>query len=671
MIQRVGLYLLLAFPALAQSRVNVVTPGTGSGIGPCQNFYQYACANWMASNPIPKEDASWGRFNEIRERNIATLHYILEAARGANPNRSAVNREIGDYYESCMDTATIERRGTSGLDAGMASIAAVDSSKSLLAAIVGLHKKGINAFWAFSSQPDFEDSKMTLAGLAQAGLSLPGRSYYFRQDERSAMLRDKLKQHITAMFTLLGDSPERASAQAGVILKLETQIAQNALERQDQIDPKKTNHKLTVERLAALMPHFDWRGYFKAMQSPAFRNLNVQSPEYLQGVDAVLANSSLEALKAYLRWRLLNKSAGALSARFVDLDFAFYGKTLSGVEALKPRWWRCAMFTDAQLGEALGQEFAARTFGAAGKDKIVALVHELEVSLEEDIREVPWMSDATRSQAIVKLKKLTRKIAYPDRWIDYSSVKISRDDFLANVQHLNAFLVTRDLAKIGKPVDAGEWDMTPPTVNAYYDPPTNSINFPAGILQPPLFSITADDAQNLGGIGVIVGHELTHGYDNNGRRFDAGGNLRDWWTAADDKAFQDRAQCFIDEYGEFDFAADLKGNGQLTLGENIADNGGIRIAYRTLQRLLARTPGAADRRDANGLTPEQRFFMAFGQSWCQNLREETARNLTLTDEHSPAQWRVNGTVQNMPEFQQAFGCSTGQAMVRAPACRVW
>ncbi len=663
--------LLLSFPAVAQVGAKAAPNSSGGGISPCQDFYQYACGNWMAGNPIPKEEASWGRFNEIRERNINSLRDILENARAPKPDRSAINREIGDYYASCMDTAAIERRGASGLDKDMALIAAVDSPKSMLAAIVRLHRKAIYAFWAFSSQPDFENSKVALADVSQAGLSLPGRSYYFRQDERSAMLRRKLKEHISVMFALLGDPPERASAQAGVILKLETQIAQNALERQDQIDPKKTSHKLTVDRLAALMPHFDWAAYLQAMQSPDFRDLNVRSPEYLQGVDGVLANSSLDDLKTYLRWRLLTNAAYTLPENFVNAEFDFYGKTLSGVEVLKPRSWRCATSADAHLGEALGQEFAARSFGAAGKEKMKALVHELEISLEQDIREVSWMSDATRSQALAKLKKLTRKIGYPERWIDYSSVKIARDDYLGNAQRLSAFLDARELAKIGKPVDAGEWDMTPPTVNAYYEPPTNSINFPAGMLQPPLFSLTADDARNLGGIGIVIGHELTHGYDNNGRRFDADGNLRDWWTAADDQGFQDRAQCFIDEYGSFDFAPGLKGNGQLTLGENIADNGGMRIAYRTLQRLLARTPNAREQRDANGFTPEQRFFMAFGQSRCQNLRDEAARNLTLTNEHSLGRWRVNGTVQNMTEFQEAFGCSAGQAMVRAPACRVW
>ncbi len=448
-------------------------------------------------------------------------------------------------------------------------------------------------------------------------------------------------------------------------------MAQKALDRQDQINPKKTQHKLTLKELAALTPHFDWTAYFRAMKSPDFVVVNVRAPEYLRSLDPLIQKNNLNDVKSYLRWKLLTATASTLPAKFVDLNFNFYGKILSGVPTLKPRWWRCTTTVDNDLGEALGQAFVDKTFGPASKERISALMDELQISLSEDIREVPWMSEATRSQALLKLKKLTKKIGYPEHWIDYSSIRIARDDFAGNSLRASAFAGARDLAKIGKPVDPGEWDLTPPTVNADYEPPTNSINFPAGILEPPLFSVTADDAQNLGGIGVIIGHELTHGYDNNGRRYDADGNLRDWWTAADDAAFQQRAQCFIDEYSSFDFAPGLKGNGQLTLGENIADNGGMRIAYRTLERLLDRTPGAREQRDANGLTPEQRFFMSFGQAWCTNMREEAARNQTLSNEHSLGKFRVNGTVQNMPEFQKAFGCTTGQPMVRVPSCRVW
>jgi predicted metalloendopeptidase len=353
------------------------------------------------------------------------------------------------------------------------------------------------------------------------------------------------------------------------------------------------------------------------------------------------------------------------------LNFDFVGKALQGAQEIKPRWWRCSRFADAELGDALGQAYVDRSFGAAGKEKMLGIVHEIEISLGQDIRQVPWMSEATREQALVKLGKLNRKIGYPDHWIDYSQVKIARDDFLGNEQRLNAFETARELAKIGKPADPSEWDLSPPTVNADYGPQHNDINFPAGILQPPYFDANADVADNLGAIGIVIGHELTHGYDNNGRRYDADGNLRDWWKPADAEAFQQRAECLIREYSSFEIVPGMKGNGSLTLGENIADNGGMRIAYMTLERLLDQSPGSRDKRDADGLTPEQRFFMAFGVSWCQNQREEVARNRTLTNEHSLPRWRVNGTIQNMPEFQQAFGCRVGQAMVRAPACRVW
>jgi putative endopeptidase len=666
------LLLLACCPAaLPQHGPNAGIEPLAAGVSPCQDFYQYACGAWMAANPIPKQESAWGRFNEMRERNTATMRDILESKRAANAGRSLVAREIGDYYEACMNTDLIEQRGKGVLNEEMARIAHIGSKKALQAELVTLHKKGIGAFWVFTSQPDFENSTVMLADLSQGGMTLPGRTYYFRQDERSAIVRAKFRQHIAAMFILLGDSLELAQTEAGTVMRIETRIAQDALDRQDEIDPKKTSHKMTVHELAKLTPHVDWPAYFKAMGAPAFSSLNVRAPGFFQGIDALLGSASMDDIKTYLRWRLLTGSAAGMPADFVTQNFAFFGTVLRGAQEQKPRWWRCTTFADAQLGEALGQEFVARTFGAEGKEKALRLVREIEVSLERDIRELPWMTEATRAQALVKLGKLTRKIGYPERWIDYSRVKIARDDFLGNIERLSDFGQARELNKIGKPTDQAEWDMTPATVNADYIPPQNSINFPAGILQPPMFSLTADDAENLGAIGIVIGHELTHGFDNNGRRFDAAGNLQDWWKPEDDQAFQERAECLIQEYSSFDFAPGLKGNGQLTLGENIADNGGMRIAYMALQRLLDKTPGAREQRDANGLTPEQRFFVAFGRSWCQNIRDEAARNNALTNEHSIPRWRVNGTVQNSKEFQEAFSCKAGEPMVREPACRVW
>ncbi len=657
-----------AFP---QPGPNASVEPSAEGASPCEDFYQYACGPWLAAHPIPKEEVVWGRFDELAERNTAILHEILENARPDGGGRSTVTREIGDYYEACMNTTLIDQRGISVLDDELARISHVDSAQSLLAEIVRLHMQGVNVFWGFSSAPDNQNSKVMLAEMGQGGMTLPGRAYYFHQDERSSTIRTKFLQHVTAMLVALGHPADRASAEAAIILQFETKLAEKAMDREQQIDPTKTSHKMAVSELAKLAPHVDWRAYFKAMNAPQFQTLNVRSPEFLKGLDALLANANWNDIRTYLSWHLLSDSSSALPTRFVDLKFDFFGKALQGAEEIKPRWWRCTRFADAELGEALGQAFVGRTFGAKGKEKMLELVHEIEVSLGQDIRQLPWMSEATRQQALVKLSKLNRKIGYPDHWIDYSQVKIARDDFLGNEQRLSAFETARELAKIGKPADPSEWDLSPPTVNADYRPQHNDINFPAGILQPPYFDANADLGDNLGAIGIIIGHEMTHGFDNNGRRYDADGNLRDWWKPVDDQAFQQRAECLIREYSSFEAVPGIKGNGTLTLGENIADNGGMRIAYMTLERLLDQMPGSRDKRDADGLTPEQRFFMAFGLSWCQNQREEVARNRTLTNEHSLPRWRVNGTVQNMPEFQQAFGCHVGQAMVRAPACRVW
>jgi putative endopeptidase len=672
MLKAVWLSLsLCCLPALPQPGPNANVDSAVASPGPCDDFYQYACGPWLDANPIPKQEAAWGRFDELNERNTAILREILENSRAPEPGRSVTTRQIGDYYEACMNTSLIDQRGTAVLDDEMARISRIDSAKSILAEVVSLHTKGVSVFWGFSSQPDNQNSTVMLAGLDQGGLTLPGRAYYFHQDERSSRVRTKFLEHAAAMLIALGHAPDQAREEAATVLKLETRLARNALDRQDLIDPTKTSHKMTVDELSKLAPHLDWPAYFQAMNAPAFHALNVRVPGFMQGVDALLSSASLKDIKTYLLWRLLSDSADALPSRFVDLNFAFFGTVLQGAQELKPRWWRCTKLADAQLGEAVGKAFVARTFGAAGKEKMLRLVHEIETSLEKDIRELPWMTEATRAQALLKLRRLKEKIGYPDRWIDYSSVKITRDDFLGNQERLSAFAGARELAKIGKPSDPSEWDMTPATVNADYDPQHNDINFPAGILQPPYFDVNTDDAENLGAIGLVIGHELTHGFDNNGRRFDADGNLRDWWKPADDQAFQKRAECLIQEYSSFEFAPGMRGNGELTLGENIADNGGMRIAYLTLERLLDQSPGSRGKRDADGRTPEQRFFLAFGRSWCQNLRDEVARHRTLTNEHSLPRWRVNGTVQNMPEFQQAFACRVGQAMVRAPVCRVW
>jgi len=636
-------------------------------VQPCDDFYQFACGGWIKANPVPADRARYGRFDELQERNQAALRDILEAVAKPAAGRNAIDQKIGDFYASCMDEAGIEKKGVAALRPELDRIAAIKTKAELGPVLAHLQDAGINVLLRFGSQPDFKNAKLNIAAVDQGGLALPDRDYYLKDDARFADVRKQYPAHVQKMLELAGDAPAAAAREAQTVLDIETALARASLERVKRRDPANLYHKMTRAELAALAPAFDWSAFFTAAGAPAFGDINVTWPDFFKGANEALSAHSLEDWKAYLRWHTLHDSADLLPAAFVNENFNFYGKLLTGAKELRPRWKRCVDLTDEELGEALGQRYVEKTFGAEGKERTAKMVAALEDALKRDIQTLPWMTDATRQQALVKLAAIANKIGYPETWRDYSSVRIVRGDALGNAERATAFEQARDLAKIGKPVDPKEWGMTPPTVNAYYSALQNNINFPAGILQPPFFERTMDDAVNFGGIGAVIGHELTHGFDDQGRKFGPSGNLADWWTEADAKEFEKRASCIADEYSDFTVAGGVHLNGRLTLGENTADNGGLRIAYMALEDTIkGQTVPARD-----GFSPEQRLFLGWGQIWCQNETDESAKLHAQVDPHSPGRYRVNGVVSNMPEFQQAFGCAKGAPMVRENACRVW
>jgi len=635
-------------------------------VDPCVNFYQYACGTWIKNNPIPADQARWGRFSELQERNREILHEILEEASKPAANRDAVTQKIGDYYAACMDEKAIDAKGLAPLQAELDRIHNLKDKTQLAEEIARLHTLGVNALFQFNSGQDFKDSNDVIAQFDQGGLGLPDREYYLKEDPKSVELRQKYVAHVQKMFELSGEKPEQAKTDAAAVMQFETALAKGSLDLVSRRDPEKVYHKMGKPELAALSPAFKWTEYFAASGAPAFQSINISYPEFVKAINTAIEGTSLADWKTYLTWQLLHSSATFLPSVFVQENFNFFGKTLNGTEAMRARWKRCVDFTNQDLGEALGRKYVERTFGAEGKARTLKMVEALEKALGQDIEQLDWMTPATKAQALVKLKAITNKIGYPDKWRDYSSVVIKPDDPLGNSFRANTFEFHRELAKIGKPVDRLQWDMTPPTVNAYYDPQMNNINFPAGILQPPFFYNNVDDAVNFGGIGMVIGHELTHGFDDQGRQFDAHGNLKDWWTPKDAQEFEQRAACTADEYSGFSVEPGLFLNGKLTLGENTADNGGTRIALMALLNTIGNKTDKID-----GYTPEQRFFLSLGQIWCENDRPEAVRRQVQTDPHSPPQFRVNGVVVNMPEFQKAFSCKPGQPMAPVHACHVW
>ena len=663
-----GLVAMNGFAQETKATANPLVSALDKTADPCVDFYQFACGNWKKNNPIPSDQPIWSRFGELAERNREVLRGILETAAKAT-NRTANEQKIGDYYATCIDEDAINKKGIAVLKPEFSRIDALKDKAGLPALMAHLHGQGIDGLFGFGSGPDFKNAKEVIAQADQGGLSLPDRDYYLKDDASSVQLRKAYLEHVTNMFKLLGDAPDKAAAEAKAVMGIETALAKGATDRVERRDPEKIYHKVSQQDWQALTPSFSFTTYIADLHTPAFTGLNVASPDFFKALDTELKSVSLDDLKTYLRWHLVHSQTSSLPKAFVDENFNFYSKTLAGTKELQPRWKRCVAATDGDLGDALGQVFVEKYYPPEAKERTLKMVNQLEAALHQDISELPWMSETTKKQALVKLDAIKNKIGYPSKWRDYSSLKIEKGDALGNSLRANEFEIHRQLEKISKPLDKQEWQMTPPTVNAYYDPTENDINFPAGILQPPFYDFKADDALNFGGMGAVIGHELTHGFDDQGALFDPEGNLKNWWTAEDTKAFKDRTQCIVDEYDQFIAVDDLHVRGKLTLGENTADNGGLRIAYMALMKSIADSGKQPEKID--GYTPEQRFFIGWGQIWCQNQTDQVARMLALNNEHSPGNYRANGVVQNMPEFQKAWGCKAGQPMVKANACHVW
>ena len=639
-------------------------------VDPCVDFYQYACGNWMKSTEIPADQPEWVSFIEVDERNKDVLRDLLEKAAKGGAQRTPIEQKIGDFYGACMDEKAADTKGIEPLKPELEKIASVKDKSALIDVIAHDHMIGAGALFNFYSNSDLHNADQVIAYIDQGGLTLPDRDYYIKDDPKQVEMRKNLTDYITQVFTLAGQTPEKAAESAKTVLRIETELAKAEMDRTLRRDPKNRDHKMTTEQASVLAPNFYLTRYFKDVNAPSFSDLNVSNPEFFKQVNGVVESESLDSLKSYVTWHLLHSAAPWLSTPYVDANFKLT-QALTGQGEIQARWKRCVDATDGALGEALGEKYVDVTFGPQGKARMLKMVDALEVSLDQDIQGLSWMSDTTKKQAKVKLQAIRNKIGYPDGWRDYSSLTIESGDLIGNTLRANDFESKRQIAKIGKPLDRKEWGMTPPTVNAYYSGSRNEIVFPAGILQPPFFDKSMDDAVNMGGIGVVIGHELTHGFDDQGRKFDPQGNLRDWWTAEDGKEFEKRAGCVADEYGSFVAVDDQKLNGKLTLGENTADNGGARIALAALEQMIAADKSGKLGQKLDGYTPEQRFFLGFGRVWCEKRRPEFSRMLVKVDPHSPGKYRVNGVVQNMPEFQKAWGCKAGQPMVAENACHVW
>jgi predicted metalloendopeptidase len=653
-------------------------------LDPCDDFYKFSCSKWMAANPIPADQVYWSTGSGLELWNEHALRETLDAASKDDPNRTPVQKKIGDYWNACMDESGIESVGLKPLQQELARIAAIKSKKEITAEIAHLHhtypgawQAGDNqtdvAFFGFNGQQDYDNAAMVVAQVDQGGLSLPNQDYYLKTDDKSKEILAKYRTHMQKMFVLAGESDAQATSDASVVIELETALAKAQMDNVKRRDPKNMNNKMSLAQLRELTPSIDWDVYLKAVKAPASDHYIVTSPDFFRAEEKLLQAHPLDHWQAYMRWWVVHRSASLLTKAMVDENFDFFARTLAGAEKQEPRWRRCVRAADRDLGDALGQAYVDRAFPPASKERTIQMVHAIETALNSDVQSLSWMSPETKAQAIVKLKGIEDKIGYPSRWRDYTSVKIVRDNHFSNVAQATSFEFERWVAKIGKPVDRAEWTMTPPTINAYYEPQLNTINFPAGILQPPYFDPSKDDAVNFGAIGMVIGHEIIHGFDDEGRKFDAKGNLRDWWTDADAKQYEERGKCISDEYTQSvpDAGEGVKQNGLLTQGEDTADNGGIRLALAALEASLKQQGKSLDDKGDDGWTYRQRFFLSNAYSWCANVRPQIARLIVTTDPHSLPVFRINNVISNLPEFGQAFNCKAGQKMVRANACRVW
>ncbi len=638
----------------------------------CDDFYQYANGGWLAKNEIPPAFSVWGITSPLREKNIAVLHEILEAAaKNTAAPKGSNEQKIGDFYASCLDEAKVDALGSKPLDPELAVINKMKSERDLPATLAHLHRLGVPGLFNFSAGQDLKNSSQVIAITGQGGLGLPDRDFYVKDDAKSKLTRDAYVAHVANMFKLLGDDATKAAAEAQTVMSIETQFAKVSIDRVSRRDASKQYHKMSAAELKNVMPNFNWATYIKKLGVPKFTEINVAHPDFFKGVDPLLKSVSIDDWKTYLRWHLVRDESDALSAPFVNESFNFYGKFLNGTKEMQPRWRRCVVATDQNLGEALGEVYVKKAFPPEAKARMKELVNNLIAALREDIPTLDWMSEPTRQAAIAKLNAFAVKIGYPDRWRDYSSLKIDRNSLADNLLATSRFERQRNLAKIGRPVDRNEWLMTPPTINAYNNSVMNEIVFPAGILQPPYFDLSADDALNYGAIGAVIGHEMSHGFDDQGRKFDLEGNLKDWWTETDAKNYTERANCVEEQFSGFRAEeVGLNQNGKLVLGESIGDLGGLKISWLAFQKALAGKPRPAD---IDGFTPEQRFFLGWAQVWGRKQTPEAMRQQILTDPHPLGRFRVNGPLSNMPQFAEAFNCKLGDAMVRPPEkrCQVW
>jgi putative endopeptidase len=650
-------------------------------VSPGSDFYHYADGNWVKNNPVPADKSRWASFSELAERNWYLIHEILDsAAADKNAPLHSPRREVGDFFASAMDTNRIEKLGFKPIAGDLKRIDRVKSTKDLFALLADFHARGIGGIFGAGFGPDAKNSSIYAYHLGQGGLTLPDRDYYLK--DSFAKIRDDYRAHVTKMFTLLGEKPEQATADAATVLALETELAKASRSRVDLRDPNRNYNKFVTAEFVAKDSSIPWDIYFTQSglaPAPSASGKDmvplsyeiVGQPEFFDAVNKLVQERPLADWKVYIRWHLLHGSAPYLQRAVEEENFAFFGKVLSGQEQQEPRWKRAAHVLDGSIGEALGQLYVEKYFPPEAKARMNELVENVKGVFKDHLEKVSWMTDATRQKALEKFARFTQKIGYPNKFRDYSSVEIRRDDYLGNVRRAEAFETHRQLVRLGKPVDKSEWEMTPETVNAYFNPLQNEIVFPAGILQPPFFDVTMDDAVNYGAIGVVIGHEMTHGYDDEGRKYDADGNLNGWWTDADAKAFEERAQKVVNEYDAFEPLPGVHVNGKLTLGENIADLGGVTLAYDALERALAKDP--SKRKKIDGFTPEQRFFISFGQIWRTTIRDAEARRLVTVDPHSPGQFRAFGSLVNFEPFYEAFGIKPGDPIWRAPELRakIW